>query len=155
MTLHIYCRTVSPSEENRIIHTAANRNRLERTNTNDLRRMVTAESNLQDMTALLGTLDREHELDELCGALNGCFIDLMASEHHINVLEVKCWDTAPEPNDAAPVPVLTRHSAEAVLHGDAAAGGNGVRPHQPRPAGRVPVPLRQRALYAASPRTGV
>lgn len=254
VTLHIYCRTVSPSEENRIIHNAANRNRLERTNTNDLRRMVTAESNLQDMTALLGTLDREHEplvycavyiglcadsyealklletsveaellrckltvdrlllrqqdgfqavqpaganvlgmqfrrvlpassvanlypfnysgkadpkgfyigkdkfgsnivvdfdrrdsdktsanililgnsgqgksylmkllicnlleagksiisldaeheLDELCGALNGCFIDLMAGEHHINVLEVKCWDTAPEPNDDAP-----------------------------------------------------
>lgn len=254
VTLHIYCRTVSPSEENRIIHNAANRNRLERTNTNDLRRVVTAESNLQDMATLLGTLDweheplvycavyiglcadsyealqllktsveaellrckltvdklllrqqegfravqpagfnalgmqfqrvlpassvanlypfnysgkadpkgfyigkdkfgsnivvdfdrrdsdktsanililgnsgqgksylmkllicnlleagksiisldAEHELDELCGALNGCFIDLMAGEHHINALEVKCWDESGSADDNAP-----------------------------------------------------
>lgn len=58
--------------------------------------------NLLEAGKSIISLDAEHELDELCGALNGCFIDLMAGEHHINVLEVKCWDTAPEPNDDAP-----------------------------------------------------
>lgn len=38
------------------------------------------------------SLDAEHEQQELCEALGGCFIDLMAGEHRINVLEVKCWD---------------------------------------------------------------
>ena len=48
------------------------------------------------------SLDAEHELGDLCGNLNGCFIDLMAGDRHINVLEVKCWDTAPEPDESAP-----------------------------------------------------
>ena len=254
VTLRIVCRLVSPAEENRIIHNATNRNKLERANTNDLRRVITAESNLQDMASLVGALDREHEpllycavyvevmadsfenlkllqtsveaelvrckltidklvlrqqqgfltvnpagyaalgpqfqrvlpassvanlfpfnysgkadpngfyigkdkfgsnivvdfdrresdktsanililgnsgqgksylmkllicnliesgksvisldaeheLGDLCGNLNGCFIDLMAGDRHINVLEVKCWDTAPEPDESAP-----------------------------------------------------
>jgi len=38
------------------------------------------------------SLDAEHELEELCGNLGGCFIDLMAGEKRINVLEVRCWD---------------------------------------------------------------
>ena len=254
VTLRIVCRLVTPAEENRIIHNATNRNKLERANTNDLRRVITAESNLQDMASLVGALDREHEpllycavyvevmadsfenlkllqtsveaelvrckltidklvlrqqqgfltvnpagyaalgpqfqrvlpassvanlfpfnysgkadpngfyigkdkfgsnivvdfdrresdktsanililgnsgqgksylmkllicnliesgksvisldaeheLGDLCGNLNGCFIDLMAGDRHINVLEVKCWDTAPEPDESAP-----------------------------------------------------
>lgn len=61
VTLRIYCRLVSAGEENRIIHNATNRNKLERSNTNDLRRVITAESNLQDMASLVGALDREHE----------------------------------------------------------------------------------------------
>lgn len=61
VTLRIYCRLVSAGEENRIIHNATNRNKLERSNTNDLRRVITAESNLQDMAFLVGALDREHE----------------------------------------------------------------------------------------------
>ena len=61
VTLRIYCRLVSTGEENRIIHNATNRNKLERSNTNDLRRVITAESNLQDMASLVGALDREHE----------------------------------------------------------------------------------------------
>lgn len=61
VTLRIVCRLVTPAEENRIIHNATNRNKLERANTNDLRRVITAESNLQDMASLVGALDREHE----------------------------------------------------------------------------------------------
>ena len=61
VTLRIYCRLVSAGEENRIIHNATNRNKLERSNTNDLRRVIAAESNLQDMASLVGALDREHE----------------------------------------------------------------------------------------------
>ena len=46
-------------------------------------------------------LDAEHELEELCENLGGCFIDLMAGEKRINVLEVRSWnedtdETAPE-----------------------------------------------------------
>ena len=46
-------------------------------------------------------LDAEHELEELCENLGGCFIDLMAGEKRINVLEVRSWNedtdkTAPE-----------------------------------------------------------
>ena len=36
VTLHIYTRQVSPAEEKRIIHNAANKNRMETANTNDL-----------------------------------------------------------------------------------------------------------------------
>ena len=47
------------------------------------------------------SLDAEHELEELCENLGGCFIDLMAGEKRINVLEVRSWNedtdkTAPE-----------------------------------------------------------
>lgn len=46
-------------------------------------------------------LDAEHELEELCENLGGCFIDLMAGEKRINVLEVRSWnedtdETAPD-----------------------------------------------------------
>ena len=46
-------------------------------------------------------LDAEHELEELCENLGGCFIDLMAGEKRINVLEVRSWNedtdkTAPD-----------------------------------------------------------
>lgn len=46
------------------------------------------------------SLDAEHEQQELCEALGGCFIDLMAGEHRINVLEVKCWDDGTQPEQA-------------------------------------------------------
>ena len=50
------------------------------------------------------SLDAEHELEELCGKLGGCFIDLMAGEKRINVLEVRCWneDTDMETDESAP-----------------------------------------------------
>lgn len=50
------------------------------------------------------SLDAEHELEELCGNLGGCFIDLMAGEKRINVLEVRCWDEGDtsETDESAP-----------------------------------------------------
>ena len=50
------------------------------------------------------SLDAEHELEELCGKLGGCFIDLMAGEKRINVLEVRCWDEGDtsETDESAP-----------------------------------------------------
>lgn len=50
------------------------------------------------------SLDAEHELEELCGNLGGCFIDLMAGEKRINVLEVRCWDEGDtsEADESAP-----------------------------------------------------
>ena len=50
------------------------------------------------------SLDAEHELEELCGKLGDCFIDLMAGEKRINVLEVRCWneDTDMETDESAP-----------------------------------------------------
>ena len=48
------------------------------------------------------SLDAEHELEELCGNLNGCFVDLMAGERRINVLEVRCWNEDTEADESAP-----------------------------------------------------
>lgn len=48
------------------------------------------------------SLDAEHELEELCGKLGGCFIDLMGGEKRINVLEVRCWDEDTEAGESAP-----------------------------------------------------
>ena len=50
------------------------------------------------------SLDAEHELEELCRNLGGCFIDLMAGEKRINVLEVRCWDEGDtsEADESAP-----------------------------------------------------
>ena len=45
VTLRIYTRP--PNEEKKIIHNAANKNRMNTANTNDLQQTVTAESNLQ------------------------------------------------------------------------------------------------------------
>lgn len=48
------------------------------------------------------SLDAEHELEELCGKLGGCFIDLMGGEKRINVLEVRCWNEDTEADESAP-----------------------------------------------------
>ena len=48
------------------------------------------------------SLDAEHELEELCSKLGGCFIDMMAGEKRINVLEVRCWDEDTEADESAP-----------------------------------------------------
>ncbi len=61
ITLRIYTRQVTPTEEKRIIHNAANKNRMNRANTNDLQQTVTAESNLQDVAALVSAMHRNRE----------------------------------------------------------------------------------------------
>ena len=61
ITLRIYTRQVTPNEEKRIIHNAANKNRMNKSNTNDLQQTVTAESNLQDVATIVSTMHRNRE----------------------------------------------------------------------------------------------
>ena len=58
--------------------------------------------NLLEAGKSVVSLDAEHELEELCDKLGGCFIDLMAGEKRINVLEVRCWDEDTEAGESAP-----------------------------------------------------
>ena len=60
--------------------------------------------NLLEAGKSVVSLDAEHELEELCDKLGGCFIDLMAGEKRINVLEVRYWneDTDMEADESAP-----------------------------------------------------
>lgn len=76
VTLRIYTRQVSPTEEKKIIHNATNKNKLDRSNTNDLQQVVTAESNLQDVTNLISTMHRNREPLLHCVV----FIELAASD---------------------------------------------------------------------------
>jgi len=61
VNLHIYTRLVSPVEERKIIAGAANKNRLSRSNTNDLQQTVVAESNLEDVAGMVAMLHRNRE----------------------------------------------------------------------------------------------
>ena len=61
VTLHIYTRHVSPMEEKKIISNAANKNRMQRSSTNDLQQTVTAESNLQDVAHIVAQMHRSKE----------------------------------------------------------------------------------------------
>ena len=76
VTLRIYTRQVSPAEEKRIIHNATNKNKMDRSNTHDLQQVVTAESNLQDVTNLIATMHRNREPLLHCAV----FIELAASD---------------------------------------------------------------------------
>ena len=58
--------------------------------------------NLLEAGKSVVSLDAEHELEELCGKLGGCFIDLMTGEKRINVLEVRCWNEDTEADESAP-----------------------------------------------------
>ena len=61
VTLHIYTRMVSPLEERKIVHNAEIRNRMNRGSAQDMQRSVEAESNLQDVANLIGSLHRNKE----------------------------------------------------------------------------------------------
>lgn len=61
VTLRIYTRQVTPAEEKKILHNAANKNRMSRSTTHDLQQTVTAESNLQDVVSLISALHRNRE----------------------------------------------------------------------------------------------
>lgn len=77
VTLRIYTRMVTPSEEKTIIHNAANKHRMAGSNTNDLQQTVTAESNLQDVTALVSAMHRNREPLLHCAV----YIELIAHEY--------------------------------------------------------------------------
>ena len=61
VTLRIYTRHVTPVEERKIISNAANKNRMDRSNTSDLQQTVLAESNLQDVTTIVAQMHRNRE----------------------------------------------------------------------------------------------
>ena len=53
VTLHLYARQVTAAEEEAIYHKAVNKNRLDRSNQDNLKRSVTAEANLQDVAVII------------------------------------------------------------------------------------------------------
>ncbi|WP_409968374.1 DUF87 domain-containing protein [Bengtsoniella intestinalis] len=61
VTLRIYTRQVTANEEKKIIHNAANKNRMKSSNPNDLQQTVTANNNLQDVANLVSTMHRNRE----------------------------------------------------------------------------------------------
>ena len=72
--------------------------------------------NLLEAGKSVVSLDAEHELEELCGKLGGCFIDLMAGEKRINVLEVRCWDEGDTSETDESVPEAFRKSTLLARH---------------------------------------
>ena len=51
------------------------------------------------------SLDSEHEMEDLCNATGGCFLDLLSGQYRINLLELRRWDDGSEPEDQdAPPP---------------------------------------------------
>lgn len=61
VTLHVYTRMVSALEERKIVHNAEIRNRMKRGSSQNLQQAVEAESNLQDVANLIGSLHRNKE----------------------------------------------------------------------------------------------
>ena len=76
VNISLYARQVTAAEEKQIIQNASNRNRLTRSNTNDLRQSVAAESDLQDVAALAAQMHRSREPLIHCAV----FIDISASD---------------------------------------------------------------------------
>lgn len=76
VTLRIYTRQVTAAEEKKIIHNAANKNRMDKSATHDLRQTVTAESNLQDVVTLVSAMHRNREPLLHCAV----FIELTAHD---------------------------------------------------------------------------
>ena len=61
VTLHLYARQVTAAEGDAIYHKAVNKNRLDRSNQDNLKRSVTAEANLQDVTAIIAGARKNRE----------------------------------------------------------------------------------------------
>ena len=76
VALHIYIRQATAGEEDAIIHNAQNKNRMDRGNTNNMRRSITAEANLQDVESLITTMRRNKEPLVHCAV----FIELCARD---------------------------------------------------------------------------
>ena len=74
--LHIYIRQVPAAEEDTILHNAQNKNRMDRSSTNNMKQSITAEANLQDVAALITTMHRNREPLVHCAV----FIELSARD---------------------------------------------------------------------------
>ena len=61
VTLHLYARQVTAAAEEAIYHKAVNKNRLDRSNQDNLKRSVTAEANLQDVAAIIAGARKNRE----------------------------------------------------------------------------------------------
>ncbi len=90
VTLRIYTRQVTANEEKKIIHNAANKNRMDKSNTNDLRQTVTAESNLQDVVTLVSTMHRNRE------PLLHCAVYIELTAHDLDALKLLQTDVLTE-----------------------------------------------------------
>ena len=76
VTLHIYTRQVTPTEERAILQNAANKNRMNRSNSNQMQQVITAEENLQDVSDVITEIHRNREPLLHCAV----FIELAASD---------------------------------------------------------------------------
>ena len=76
VTLVIFVRKVDAAEERAIFQNAANKNRMNQANTNDLRATITAEANLKDMRDLIEFQSRNREPLMYCAV----FIELAAKD---------------------------------------------------------------------------
>ena len=90
VTLRIYTRQVTAGEEKKIIHNAANKNKMDRSNTNDLRQTVTAESNLQDVVTLVSAMHRNRE------PLLHCAVYIELTAHDMDALKLLQTDVLTE-----------------------------------------------------------
>ncbi|WP_449291311.1 VirB4 family type IV secretion system protein [Oscillibacter ruminantium] len=90
VTLRISTRQVTAAEEKRIIHNAANKNRMDKSSTNDLQQTVTAESNLQDVVTLVSSMHRNRE------PLLHCAVFLELSANNLDDLKLLQTDVLTE-----------------------------------------------------------
>ena len=90
VTLRIYTRQVTPGEEKKIIHNAANKNRMDRSSTNNLQQTVTAESNLQDVVTLVSAMHRNRE------PLLHCALYIELTAHDLDTLKLLQTDVLTE-----------------------------------------------------------
>lgn len=90
VTLRIYTRQVTANEEKKIIHNAANKNKMDRNSTNDLQQTVTAESNLQDVVTLVSTMHRNRE------PLLHCTVYIELTAHDLDGLKLIQTDVLTE-----------------------------------------------------------
>jgi type IV secretory pathway VirB4 component len=90
VTLRIYTRQVTAGEEKKIIHNAANKNRMDKSNTNNLQQTVTAESNLQDVVTLVSAMHRNRE------PLLHCAVYIELTAHDLDALKLLQTDVLTE-----------------------------------------------------------
>lgn len=99
VTLRIYCRQVSPGEEDRIIDNANKKNKLDGSDPNKLRQAVAAESNLRDVAELVHKMHREHEPLVHCAVYLEMTADskerLRQLQTDILTLQAECGQAAP------------------------------------------------------------